>query len=107
MASKSFWRPYNVLDLFPPLFFFFFSLFSFLVPLYDGGATPDHLAFLFSDADFRRLASWPLYQDGQEELPLDSIVSVGYTLSTYLVPTGRVLSSNIQFVIMLVTPFLK
>jgi hypothetical protein len=103
MASKSFWCPYDALDLFPPLFFFSFSLFSFLVPLYDGHATPDCLAFSFSDADFRRLASWPLYQDGQEELPLNSIVSVGYTLSTYLVPTGGVLSSNIQFVIVLAT----
>jgi hypothetical protein len=74
------------------------------VPVYDGRATNDRLAFSFSDADFRRLSSWPLYKDGQEELPLESVVSVGYTLSTYLAPTGRVLSSNIQFVIMLAIP---
>ena len=77
------------------------------VPVYDGRATNNRAAFSFSDADFRRLSSWPQYKDGQEELPLESVVSVGYTLGTYLTPTGHVLSSNIQFVIVLATPHLE
>ena len=57
---------------------------------------------MFNDFDIRRLSSWPLYRRSLTcELPDDAIVSVGYTLGTYSGATGAVLSSNIQFVILL------
>ena len=56
---------------------------------------------MFSDADFRNLVRRPLYKNGVEELPLHSVVSVGYTLAVYPGVNGRGLSSNIQFVIVL------
>jgi hypothetical protein len=74
--------------------------------MYDGRARKGKPAFMFSDADFNQLSSWPLYLKGTSEIPVDSIVSVGYTLGTYKGTTGAVLSSNIQFVILLSTPAL-
>ncbi|KAH9953506.1 hypothetical protein BGW80DRAFT_1259288 [Lactifluus volemus] len=53
------------------------------VPVYDGRANDDGKGFTFSDADFRNLSTWPLYKGGSVELPVDSIVSVIYTLGTY------------------------
>jgi len=61
---------------------------------------------MFTDADFSKLSSWPLYCDGATEIPTDSIVSVGYTLSTYKGSSGPVLSSNVHFVIVISTPAL-
>lgn len=77
-----------------------------LVPVYDGRACDGRPAFKFSDADFNKLLSWPLYCKGASEIPSDSIVSVGYTLGTYKGTSGPVLSSNIQFVIVLTVPTL-
>ena len=74
-----------------------------VVPVYDGHATEDHLVFTFSDADFRHLSAWPLYRGGATEVPLDAVVSVGYMLGTYHGNSGPVLSSNIQFLILLAT----
>ena len=80
----------------------------YTVPVYDGRARDDRPAFKFTDADFRRLASWPLYRKGLvSELPDEGIVSVGYSLGTYLGASGKVLSSNLQFVILLSAPNLK
>ena len=61
---------------------------------------------MFTDADFANLLSWPLYRDGATDIPAESIVSVGYTLSTYKGASGPVLSSNVHFVILLSTPAL-
>jgi hypothetical protein len=59
---------------------------------------------MFNDSDFQRLSTWPLYRKGTKEIPVDSIVSVGYTIGTYRGATGPVLSSNIRFVILLSVP---
>ena len=72
--------------------------------MYDGRARDGRPAFKFSDADFNKLSSWPLYRKGSSEIPADSIVSVGYTLGTYKGTSGPVLSLNIQFVIVLAVP---
>ena len=72
--------------------------------MYDGCACDDRLVFRFNNTDFNRLSSWPLYHKGLvSELPDDSIVSVGYSLGTYKGVSGTVVSSNIQFVILLST----
>ena len=71
--------------------------------MYNGRAHNGKPAFTFSNADFNKLLTWPLYKEGTSEIPVDSIVSVGYTLGTYKGSTGLVLSSNIQFVIVLAT----
>ena len=60
--------------------------------------------FMFSDMDFRHLATWPLYKHNIEELPLHSIVSVGYTIGVYSGTSGLGLSSNVQFMIVLAVP---
>ena len=74
--------------------------------MYDSRARSGKPAFTFSVADFDKLSTWPLYlyKKGTCEIPVDSIVSVGYTLGTYKGTTGPVLSSNIQFVIVLAIP---
>jgi hypothetical protein len=75
------------------------------VPIYDGRARDDRAAFKFNDSDFRRLSSWPLYRKTLiSELPEDAIVSVGYSLGTYFGASGTVLSSNLQFVMLLSLP---
>ena len=79
-------------------------LFILLVPVYDGRARDGRAPFLFTDADFNNLPSWPLYRKGQSDIPVDSIVSVGYALSTYKGTSGPVLSSNILFVILISIP---
>ena len=78
------------------------ELYTVPVPVYDGRASDDHPAFKFNDSDFRQLSSWPLYREGQiTELPDEAIVSVGYSLGTYFGASGKVLSSNLQFIILL------
>jgi hypothetical protein len=72
--------------------------------MYDGRARNGRSAFMFSDEHFSKLPSWALYKNGTSEIPADSIVSVGYTLGTFRGTTAPVLSSNIQFVIVLATP---
>ena len=59
---------------------------------------------MFKDTDFKQISSWPLYRKGMSEVPVDSVVSVGYSLGTYKGISGPVLSSNIQFVIVLSIP---
>jgi hypothetical protein len=54
--------------------------------------------------DFQHLSMWLLYRKGTREIPVDSIVSVGYTIGTYRGAMGLVLSSNIHFVILLSVP---
>ncbi|KAF8811289.1 hypothetical protein BYT27DRAFT_7208705 [Phlegmacium glaucopus] len=76
------------------------------IPVYDGRARNGHAPFTFTDADFANLLSWPLYRKGANDIPLDSVVSVGYTLSSYKGASGPVLSSNIHFVIVISTPIL-
>ena len=75
--------------------------------MYDGRPRNGKMPFMFSDVDFNNLASWPLYQKGTSEIPEHSVVSVGYTLGTYKGTTGPVLSSNLQFVIVIATPSLR
>ena len=72
--------------------------------MYDGRAKSGQAPFTFTDADFANLASWPLYRKGSSDIPLDSVVSVGYTLSSYKGASGPVLSSNAQFVIIISVP---
>ncbi|KAF8814946.1 hypothetical protein BYT27DRAFT_7334194 [Phlegmacium glaucopus] len=76
------------------------------VPVYDGRARNGRAPFLFTDADFANLLSWPLYRKGTSDIPADSIVSVGYTLSSYKGVSGPVLSSNVHFIIIISTPAL-
>lgn len=81
--------------------------FVILVPVYDGRARNGRAPFMFTDSDFANLSSWPLYRKGATDIPADSIVSVGYSLSTYRGASGPVLSSNIHFVIIISTPAQK
>ena len=81
--------------------------FVILVPVYDGRARNGCAPFMFTDSDFANLLSWPLYRKGATDIPVDSIVSVGYSLSTYRGASGPVLSSNIHFVIIISTPAQK
>ena len=78
-----------------------------LVPVYDGRARNGHAAFMFTDNDFSNLSSWPLFRKGATDIPAESIVSVGYALSTYKGASGPVLSSNVHFVIVISTPVLS
>ncbi|KAF8874597.1 hypothetical protein BD779DRAFT_1678665 [Infundibulicybe gibba] len=76
------------------------------IPLYDGRAGRGS-PFTFSDADFANLSQWPLYKKGQADLPVDSMVAVGYTVSLYEWPVGSKddqLSTNLQFAILLGIP---
>jgi hypothetical protein len=74
------------------------------VPIYDGRPTqPYPEGFLFTDQHFRDLCKFPLFGKGSRDLPADSLVAVGYTISTYVserYPDPK-LSTNVQFVILL------
>lgn len=88
-------------------FFFFMTWAIFTVPIYDGHAVKGAQEFTFSNADFSKLATWPLYEHGLQDLPHDAIVSVGYTLNTFGEgpcggPNG--LSTNLHFVMLLALP---
>jgi hypothetical protein len=72
--------------------------------VYDGRAKKGQAPFAFTDADFANLTAWPLYRKGLSDVPPDSIVSVGYSLSSYKGASGPVLSSNAQFVIVISIP---
>lgn len=72
--------------------------------MYDGWARNGRPPFMFTDSDFARLSSWPLYRKGSSEVPIDAVVSVGYSLSTYRGASGLVLSSNVQFIVLLSIP---
>lgn len=77
---------------------------AFIVPIYDG--RPGHgKMFDFTDAHFRDLPSWPLWRNGAQDIPVDSVAAVGYTFNMYLGGSGKTcLSTNIQFVILLGLP---
>ena len=72
--------------------------------MYDVRATEGHTAFTFSNDNFKCLLTWPLYKQGQVEIPGNAVVSVGYTVGTYNGKSSFNLLMNIQFVIMLATP---
>jgi hypothetical protein len=82
----------------------FLTLLCSAVPVYDGHTHNGWLAFMFTDANFKALTSWQLYKKGASEIPLNSVVSVGYMLGTYKGNSGSVLSSNIEFVIVISMP---
>ena len=71
------------------------------VPIYDGhpgSASP----FTFTEENFRNLSGMALYGGGKKEVPLNSVVAVGYTLSSYETGNlGTCLLTNVQFVILL------
>jgi hypothetical protein len=75
---------------------------SLAVPIYDG-RPKNGKGFSFMDIDFQQLSGLPLYKKGRANLPPNSLVAVGYTLSTYLGNQSgmTILSSNIQFIILL------
>ena len=89
------------------LFLFVVAYLVFIVPIYDGRPIKGTREFGFSDNDFSKLHTWPLYEQGLQDLPYDAIVSVGYTLNTFGDgphggPNG--LSTNLHFVILLALP---
>lgn len=81
---------------------FWLNLFS--VPVYDGWATKDQPVFTFSDNNFSCLLTWPLYKKGEVEIPSDAVVSVGYSIGTYLGKNMLNLLTNVQFVIVFAVP---
>ena len=79
----------------------------FAVPIYDGRSVKGAHESTFLDADFEKLTTWPLCEQGLQDLPYDAIVFVGYTLNTFGEgprggPNG--LSTNLHFVILLALP---
>ena len=72
--------------------------------MYDGHARNGRAPFMFMDGDFANLSLWPLYRKGSVDIPANSVVSVGYSLSSYKGASGPVLSSNIHFVILISVP---
>jgi hypothetical protein len=72
--------------------------------VYDGRARNGDPPFNFTDRDFAGLPTRALYRKGLADIPPDSVVSVAYSLSSYKGISGRVLSSNIHFVIVISTP---
>lgn len=71
-----------------------------VVPIYNGHGKhgPD---FQFTPEQFDDLESLPLYQG---DLPAESLVAVGTTLTLYHGKTGDSLFTNLQFVILLGLP---
>jgi hypothetical protein len=62
---------------------------------------------MYSNADFSKLTSWPLYECGLQDLPCDSLVMVGYTVNTFggdVSQGATSLLTNIHFVILLALP---
>lgn len=53
----------------------------FPVPVFDGRSSTR--PFTFAAADFDALPTWPLYKLGRAELPIGSVVTVGYTVGSY------------------------
>ncbi|KAF8075765.1 hypothetical protein FPV67DRAFT_1444597 [Lyophyllum atratum] len=76
------------------------------VPMYDGRVGLGK-EFLFRDADFKALPTWPRYKGNKCDIPNDYLVAVGYSLGTYAASNNsgtRYLSANVQLVIVLGTP---
>ena len=38
---------------------------------------------MFTDEDLNNISSLPLYKNGADDLPMDSVVTVGYAVGTY------------------------
>jgi hypothetical protein len=78
----------------------------YIVPIYDGRQVEGAREFTFTDADFARLSTWPLYEGGVQDVPCDAVVTVGYTINTFgegsRGPIG--LSTNLHFVVLLALP---
>ena len=73
-----------------------------VVPIYDGRASAKRHGFRFNKADFDDLSKFPLYKGGRTEVPIDSVVSIVYTLGMYRASSGGfVLTSNLISVILL------
>jgi len=70
------------------------------VPIYDGRAS-EGLPFTFSDEEFATLESRPVYMDNAVDVPLGSVVAVGYSLSLWPSDDPKNLSHNLQFIIVL------
>ncbi|TFK59913.1 hypothetical protein BDN72DRAFT_905428 [Pluteus cervinus] len=67
------------------------------VPIYDGRASTGN-PFAFTAEDFQGLSTRTRVT---EDLPLDSIVAVGYTMGVWSLNGAELLSLNVQFVILL------
>ncbi|TFK59314.1 hypothetical protein BDN72DRAFT_905973 [Pluteus cervinus] len=67
------------------------------VPIYDGRASTGK-PFAFTPEDFQGLTTRTRLT---EDLPLDSIVGVGYTMGVWTLNSTELLSLNVQFVILL------
>jgi len=67
-----------------------------IVPIYDARAKP---GFSFTDKEFSKLHTLPLYADGSEDLGPNAMVAVNTYMNARL--KGPTLSANVQFVILL------
>jgi hypothetical protein len=76
-----------------------------IVPIYDGRIRDeDSGGFMSTEEDWKKLKNLPCYQNKGEdcEVPVDALVIVGYTASTYVGRDGSTyFSGNVQFVIIL------
>ncbi|KAG6820062.1 hypothetical protein H0H93_005902 [Arthromyces matolae] len=81
-----------------------------LVPIYDGRAEtavePGDRPFRFTDADFDGLGVWRMFRRNRSEIPLESVVAVGYTAHWFEHSGVRYVNTNIKFAIVLHTPTL-
>ncbi|KAG6848893.1 hypothetical protein H0H93_013119 [Arthromyces matolae] len=79
-----------------------------IVPIYDGRAEtaiePGDRPFRFTDADFDALGTWRMFRRNRHEIPLESVVTVGYTVHWFEHSGVRYINTNIKFVIVLHTP---
>ncbi|KAG6879469.1 hypothetical protein C0992_002355 [Termitomyces sp. T32_za158] len=81
-----------------------------LVPIYDGrfdtanGTTTR--PFRFTPQDFDALPSWRVFEGNRSEIPVDSVVAVGYTVGSYEYNGDHYINTNVKFVVVLHTPCL-
>ncbi|TFK66985.1 hypothetical protein BDN72DRAFT_899339 [Pluteus cervinus] len=73
------------------------------IPIFDGVASTGN-AFDFSTTAFENLKNRSLWRSGEEDIPDNSIVAVGYTLSTWGDGEVKRLNSNLVFAIVLHVP---
>jgi hypothetical protein len=71
-----------------------------LVPIYDGRKVQLDLTKDLSHLD----GKLPVWKNGQEEAPRDSLGIVGYTVNTYKQKDMLHLSLNVQWLIILASP---
>lgn len=89
---------YNSKCFFFAFYYNLLTIFSFLVPIYDGRMS-NNTPFNFTDQDFKALSIRPLWKQGKEEVG-NNLVAIGYTASTFG-DSKQFLSLNLQFVIVL------